>query len=69
MRLGGARSSSNIEDRRGIGGAGMIGGGGIGMLILVLVISFITGTQSARADAAGRADRAAELGADGCARR
>ncbi len=45
MRLGGARSSSNIEDRRGIGGAGMIGGGGIGMLILVLVISFLTGTN------------------------
>ena len=34
---------TNIEDRRGIGGAGMIGGGGIGMLILVLIISFITG--------------------------
>ena len=45
MRLGGARSSSNIEDRRGIGGAGMIGGGGIGMLILVLIISFLTGTN------------------------
>ena len=43
MRLGGARSSTNIEDRRGIGGAGMVGGGGIGMLILVLLVSFITG--------------------------
>ena len=28
-----------------MGGAGMIGGGGIGMLILVLIISFITGTN------------------------
>jgi predicted metalloprotease len=43
MRWESGRRSSNIEDRRGIGGAGMIGGGGIGMLILVLLISFITG--------------------------
>ena len=35
--------STNIEDRRGMGGAGMIGGGGIGMLVLVLIISFISG--------------------------
>jgi uncharacterized protein len=43
MRWESGRRSSNIEDRRGMGGAGMIGGGGIGMLILVLIISFITG--------------------------
>jgi uncharacterized protein len=43
MRWEAGRRSSNIEDRRGLGGAGMIGGGGIGMLILVLVISFISG--------------------------
>jgi uncharacterized protein len=43
MRWESGRRSTNIEDRRGIGGAGMIGGGGIGMLILVLIISFITG--------------------------
>jgi len=43
MRWESGRRSSNIEDRRGMGAAGMIGGGGIGMLILVLVISFISG--------------------------
>jgi hypothetical protein len=45
MRWESGRRSTNIEDRRGIGGAGMIGGGGIGMLILVLIVSFITGTN------------------------
>jgi uncharacterized protein len=43
MRLGSTRGSSNIEDRRGLGGAGMVGGGGIGVLLLVLVVSFISG--------------------------
>ena len=43
MRWESGRRSSNVEDRRGMGGAGMIGGGGIGMLILVLIISFIIG--------------------------
>ena len=43
MRWEGGRRSTNIEDRRGMGGAGMIGGGGIGMLILVLIISFVSG--------------------------
>lgn len=43
MRWESGRRSTNIEDRRGMGGAGMIGGGGIGMLILVLIISFISG--------------------------
>ena len=45
MRWESGRRSSNVEDRRGIGGAGLIGGGGIGMLILVLLVSFITGTN------------------------
>ena len=45
MRWESGRRSTNVEDRRGmgVGGAGMIGGGGIGMLLLVLLISFITG--------------------------
>ena len=43
MRWESRRRSTNIEDRRGIGGAGMVGGGGIGMLVLVLIISFISG--------------------------
>ena len=45
MRWESGRRSTNIEDRRGMGGGAMIGGGGIGMLILVLIISFITGAN------------------------
>ncbi len=43
MRWESARQSTNIQDRRGMSGGTMIGGGGIGMLILVLLVSFITG--------------------------
>ena len=43
MRWESARQSTNIQDRRGMSGGTMIGGGGIGMLILVLLFSFITG--------------------------
>ena len=45
MRWESGRRSSNIEDRRGMGGGTLIGGGGIGMVILVLIISFVTGTN------------------------
>jgi predicted metalloprotease len=44
MRWEGGRRSTNVEDRRGLG-AGTIGGGGIGMLLLVLAVSCITGTN------------------------
>src|SRR5688572_16864177 len=44
MRWEGGRRSTNIEDRRGMG-VGTIGGGGIGMLLLVLAVSCITGTN------------------------
>ena len=45
MRLG--RESGNIEDRRGIsmGGVGLPLGGGVGGLILLLLISWVTGTN------------------------
>lgn len=43
MRWESGRRSSNVQDRRGVGGAALAGGGGIGMLILVLIISFISG--------------------------
>ena len=43
MRWESSRRSTNIEDRRGMGGAGMIGGGGVGMLVLVLIVSFVSG--------------------------
>jgi predicted metalloprotease len=48
MKLGGYRQSTNVEDRRGSGGGGMRMGlpvGGVGGIMLVLLISFITGTN------------------------
>jgi predicted metalloprotease len=47
MRLEDGRQSSNIEDRRGmrLGGPVGLGGGGIGMIVVVLIISWITGTN------------------------
>ena len=47
MRLEDQRESSNIEDRRGMrmGGPVGIGGGGIGTILIVLVISWITGVN------------------------
>ena len=44
MKWEGGRRSTNIEDRRGLS-AGTIGGGGIGMLLIVLAISCLTGTN------------------------
>ncbi|MBA2252522.1 MAG: zinc metallopeptidase [Nitrospirales bacterium] len=45
MRWGGQRESGNIEDRRGMGAAGAGAGLGIGGIVLVLVVSFLTGTN------------------------
>ena len=45
MRWESSRRSTNVQDRRGMSGAGMVGGGGIGVLILVLIVSFISGTN------------------------
>ena len=44
MRWESGRRSSNIEDRRGLG-AGTIGGGGIGVILIVLAVSCLTGTN------------------------
>jgi predicted metalloprotease len=44
MKWEGGRQSTNIEDRRGLG-MGTIGGGGIGMLLLILCVSCLTGTN------------------------
>ena len=44
MRWGGQRESSNIEDRRGMGPIGA-GGIGIGGLVFVLLVSYLTGTN------------------------
>ncbi len=44
MRLGHRRESSNVEDRRGLGPA-KAGGLGIGGILLVLAVSYVTGTN------------------------
>src|ERR1043166_4217501 len=38
MRWSDLRQSSNVEDRRGLGGPILAGGGGLGVLLLALVI-------------------------------
>ena len=47
MRWEGGRQSENIEDRRGmrLGGPVGLGGGGIGFLVIVLIVSWLTGTN------------------------
>jgi len=45
MRWESGRRSTNVEDRRGMGRGAVVGGGGIGMLLLVLLVSFISGTN------------------------
>jgi hypothetical protein len=47
MRIEGQRESDNIEDRRGMGPASMGGRGGLGIggIVLVLAISYFTGTN------------------------
>lgn len=53
MRLDDQRQSSNIEDRRGLGGRAMVGGGGLGVLILALVIYLCGGDPSALLSSGG----------------
>lgn len=43
MKWEGREGSGNIEDRRGMGGRGLAMGGGIGGLVLVLLLSALTG--------------------------
>ncbi len=47
MRWEGQRESRNVEDRRGMGSAGVRGAGGlsIGGIVLVLAVSYFTGTN------------------------
>jgi uncharacterized protein len=44
MRWGDQRQSTNIEDRRGLGGRGVaIGGGGLGVLVLAAIVCLLGG--------------------------
>ncbi|MCM3720301.1 KPN_02809 family neutral zinc metallopeptidase [Fictibacillus phosphorivorans] len=43
MKWRGRRGSSNVEDRRGMGGKGLAVGGGVGGLIIVLLITLLGG--------------------------
>jgi len=53
MRWTGRRQSGNVEDQRGSGGGrmgaglpgGMLSKGGIGMIVIILIISWLTGTN------------------------
>ena len=66
MRWESGRRSTNVEDRRGMGGGAIVGGGGIGMLILVLIISFISGREPSRTASADRCGRSSRrISADG----
>jgi uncharacterized protein len=47
MKWRGRAGSENIEDRRGMSGGGMAVGGGLGGLVLLLLISALTGTNPA----------------------
>jgi predicted metalloprotease len=47
MKWQGRGGSQNIEDRRGMSGGGMAVGGGLGGLVLLLLISALTGTNPA----------------------
>jgi len=47
MRIEGQRPSTNIEDRRGMrmGGPVGLGGGGIGTILIILLVSWLTGVN------------------------
>ena len=47
MKWEGRTGSGNIEDRRGMGGRGLAVGGGVGGLLLLLLISALTGQNPA----------------------
>ncbi|MGD6801312.1 KPN_02809 family neutral zinc metallopeptidase [Rossellomorea aquimaris] len=47
MKWKGRRGSSNVEDRRGMGGKTIAAGGGIGGIILVLLFTFLGGDPGA----------------------
>ena len=62
MRWNMGDRSSNVEDRRGMGGGGMIAGGGIGALLLAGVVYLLGGDPSVILNNAG-GSQAVETGA------
>jgi predicted metalloprotease len=46
MRWKGRQQSSNVEDRRGIGGRKMVAGGGVGILVVVALVWLMGGDPS-----------------------
>jgi predicted metalloprotease len=60
MRWQGGRQSSNVNDRRGMGGGGMAAGGGLGAVVLGLVYFLLTGDPSGLQNAAPGAQPSAE---------
>jgi predicted metalloprotease len=65
MRWQGRRTSSNVEDRRGIGGRGIAVGGGIGGLIILVLYLILGGnpseiTQNLRVDSPRSSSEAGE---------
>ena len=64
MRWEGRRGSTNVEDRRGMGmGVGLPLGGGIGGVVLLLIISALTGTNPL--DLVGSPDAPSSTGRSG----
>lgn len=47
MKWRGRKASTNVEDRRGMGGKGLMAGGGIGGLLIVLIVAFLGGDPGA----------------------
>jgi predicted metalloprotease len=62
MRWQGRGGSSNIEDRRGMGGGGMAAGGGIGAVVIGLIYFLLTGDPSGVQVPQGGADQQAQSG-------
>lgn len=53
MKWRGRKASANVEDRRGMGGKGVVAGGGIGGLLIVLIVAFLGGDPGAVLDGLG----------------
>src|SRR5438128_1281824 len=62
MRWMGSRESGNSEDRRGMGGGGLVAGGGV-LGLIILVVSLLTGQDSGSLQPASGPDSGNQPGA------